>query len=484
MDLVDRYLSTLRFFLPKAQSEDIVRELSEEIRSQAQDKETELGRPLNQDEQASILSRYGHPLLTASRYRPQRYLVGPIVFPYYWLVIKVLLAVVAAGHVIPLLVRFTQGVPVAQLAPGIEGLIESLFAVTAVVTVIAAACDHWLQRDRALERWDPRDLAVPSRHAGRAVTHALHAAGVAGRHASIATRVKRRFGEETSVSGFVIAVALSAYLLLALKFPHLLFGSASANLSWGPSMDRLFPVLVAMRVTVLASQFMWLVRPSGGYGLRIARAARVIAHALFVYFVLTADRTQWLMWAGPIDQGVEPNAIVATVLTWVALFSVMDIFLQIARGFGTSGPRNPHVSTVTLALILGVHQLPSLPGSACMNSWTFRMSAFSEMNSNAEGSTPCVEPARDAPTAACNVGSRSIRPSSAAHDGVSRVAMTSSAPRASQGDPARTCFISVTRSVSSPARRSSSAFGRDATTLISSSAAYMQTSSWRIVHPT
>ncbi len=98
MDVIEGYFRTLRIFLPKGQRDDIIRELSGEVQSQVAEKAAALGRPLNSAEQASIISQYGHPMLTAARYWPQRYLIGPIVFPYYWIVLKIALALVAVGH--------------------------------------------------------------------------------------------------------------------------------------------------------------------------------------------------------------------------------------------------------------------------------------------------------------------------------------------------------------------------------------------------
>ena len=103
MNLFDNYLRTLRLLLPRDQRDDIVRELSEEIHSQVADKEAVLGRPLNTSEQEAILQQLGHPIAVASRYRPQRYLVGPLVFPYYWLLIKVVVALVVATQLIGVL---------------------------------------------------------------------------------------------------------------------------------------------------------------------------------------------------------------------------------------------------------------------------------------------------------------------------------------------------------------------------------------------
>ena len=60
MDLLERYLQAVKFFLPRPHQDDIVRELSEN-RIQIEDREEQLGRPLTEDEQADILRRHGHP---------------------------------------------------------------------------------------------------------------------------------------------------------------------------------------------------------------------------------------------------------------------------------------------------------------------------------------------------------------------------------------------------------------------------------------
>ena len=48
MNLLDRYLQAVRFFLPRRQQDDIVRELSENLLSQMEDRAEELGRPLTE----------------------------------------------------------------------------------------------------------------------------------------------------------------------------------------------------------------------------------------------------------------------------------------------------------------------------------------------------------------------------------------------------------------------------------------------------
>ena len=55
--------------------------VKEHIRSQIEDKESALGRPLNEDEMVALLRQTGHPLWVAARYQPQQSLIGPALFP-------------------------------------------------------------------------------------------------------------------------------------------------------------------------------------------------------------------------------------------------------------------------------------------------------------------------------------------------------------------------------------------------------------------
>ena len=78
MQLVERYLQAVKFWLPKQQKEDILAELSADIQSQIEDRETVLGRALNETEIEEVLKQRGRPCLVASRFRPQESLIGPV----------------------------------------------------------------------------------------------------------------------------------------------------------------------------------------------------------------------------------------------------------------------------------------------------------------------------------------------------------------------------------------------------------------------
>jgi hypothetical protein len=90
MTPLERYLKTMKPYLPPTQRQDILDEIADSLQSQMEDKEEELGRPLTEAEQDALLTRYGHPLAVAARYRQDnrtftfgRVLIGSELFPFY-----------------------------------------------------------------------------------------------------------------------------------------------------------------------------------------------------------------------------------------------------------------------------------------------------------------------------------------------------------------------------------------------------------------
>ena len=71
MQVLDRYLAAIARHLPKAEAADIIAELRENLLSEIEEKEAELGRPLGAKELDALLTAFGHPLALAARYGGQ-----------------------------------------------------------------------------------------------------------------------------------------------------------------------------------------------------------------------------------------------------------------------------------------------------------------------------------------------------------------------------------------------------------------------------
>lgn len=163
MDLVERYVHAVRFWLPRAQQGDVAAELAEDIHSQIEEQEAALGRKLNESEVEPLLKRRGSPLLVASRYRPQQYLIGPTLFPVY----RFVLIIVALCYLVP---WFLTWVGLAIFDPHFHvsfgrtfGPLWGTFWITTfialgVVTLIFAILERVDSRTKFLSDWNPLEL--------------------------------------------------------------------------------------------------------------------------------------------------------------------------------------------------------------------------------------------------------------------------------------------------------------------------------------
>jgi hypothetical protein len=161
MELIDRYLQAVKFWLPKAQRNDIIAEISEDIRSQIEDKEAELGRKVDDRELEAVLKRWGHPVLVAQRYLPQQQLIGPVLFPIYRFVLKIC----AWGFFIPWLLVWL-GYVIFSPAYRAENPIHKLGEMALTVlypafffgTLSFAFFEKLIVKSLLKKDWDPRKL--------------------------------------------------------------------------------------------------------------------------------------------------------------------------------------------------------------------------------------------------------------------------------------------------------------------------------------
>jgi hypothetical protein len=159
MDLMQRYLHAVAGHLPQAQADDIVNELRDGLLSRVEEQEARLGRPLSAQEQEALLRERGHPLLVATSYLPQQWLVGPALFPYWRLGLRYVLVGAALLHVVQLVLAMGDGRAFVQL------LVQAGFAfvgtavsLAGLLTLVLAVVEHSGARLRLLDGWSPARL--------------------------------------------------------------------------------------------------------------------------------------------------------------------------------------------------------------------------------------------------------------------------------------------------------------------------------------
>lgn len=164
MELLDRYLQAVGFWLSKAQKQDILAELSEEIHSQIEEKEAETGVPLDEVGLEAILKHFGNPLLVAERYLPQQCLIGSVLSPIYRFVLKMVLL----GYLVPWLLTwicmliFDPAYRTAHPGLGQISNFSTLWSITVnsffFITLGFAIVERYHLKSWLLKDWSPRKL--------------------------------------------------------------------------------------------------------------------------------------------------------------------------------------------------------------------------------------------------------------------------------------------------------------------------------------
>jgi len=166
IDLLERYLQAIGQSLPAATRADVLDELRANLSSQIDDREEELNRPLTEPELAAILKAHGRPEVVAARYQPQRYLIGPTIFPFYLLTMRRVLPFVVAIYFIANFVKIgvTQhglGSVAGGLVESAFGIIPTLFIWLGVMTIIFVILERTYDKfgkDWHLDDWNPTKL--------------------------------------------------------------------------------------------------------------------------------------------------------------------------------------------------------------------------------------------------------------------------------------------------------------------------------------
>ncbi len=253
IELVDRYLQAVRFWLPnKSKHEDLLAEMGEDLCSQIDAKEEELGRPLNQEEVSAILKACGNPMLVASRFGPQQYLIGPTLFPVYWFVLKMVILWILIPVFLFILgpINFANsGGDLGQaIRATIEGLWSGGFSAAAVITLIFAT----LERTGTVTvakwgcKWDPAKLPPMEKQ-------------------------KRKTSFANTFSEMVFNIFGLVWLLLIPEHPFMILGPAAAVLKPAPLWNQFYlPIILiaafaVVRLAIVLARPQWRLWPQISY---------------------------------------------------------------------------------------------------------------------------------------------------------------------------------------------------------------------------
>ncbi len=268
IELVDRYLQAVRFWTPKTRKlEELLAELGDDLCSQIEDKETQLGRPVSPEEVSEILKRCGSPMAVASRLGPRRSLIGPAIFPVYTFVLKMVLLWILVPVFLfilgPINIANANGDWRSAIVETGGQLWSGLFIAAGIVTLIFAI----LERTHAIAdincKWDPQSLPPLQK-----------------------TEQKTSMVKAACQLGFAW-IGLTWILLLP-HYPFLIFGSAAAFLRLGPFWQPFYLPIVLLSAFGLLRYAFILAKPHWVWLPPVSELVSTALALLLLHFILNS----------------------------------------------------------------------------------------------------------------------------------------------------------------------------------------------------
>lgn len=311
MELLDRYLQAVRFWLPRAHQNDIIEELRDDLRSQIEEKESSLGHDITEDELAAILRHAGHPMRIAARYQKQQSLIGPALFPLY----KFVFMIVTLGYLVPWLMVWLARLALVIFAPayhlnhtvtvitGFGTFWNSIVVIFAALTLMFAILERVQSNLPFLDTWDPRKLPRVS-------------------------KPKQRVSRVESVFGLVFSIFFVVWWLSLPYYGHIVFERLDGALALNPALHAYYLAVLAPTLVLILQQCINLFRPQWTWlralfmlvsdAITLVIVAAVIRTAPYLVLVASAKEASRYARALPML-----NQIIA----WGLIGSLVGIFI-------------------------------------------------------------------------------------------------------------------------------------------------------------
>ena len=167
MKLIDRYVREIGRRLPQKSRADIEKEIRSALEDMLEDRSKKEGRDVDDEMTAAVLKEYGQPDKVAASYLPERYLVGPQLFPTFWMILQIVFAVLTAVAIVGLGINLMRGdaTPVeivktiansfGQYFGGLMAAFGNIVLVFAIIQYFNPDLKFDTKED---EQWNPNDL--------------------------------------------------------------------------------------------------------------------------------------------------------------------------------------------------------------------------------------------------------------------------------------------------------------------------------------
>jgi len=170
--LVDRYLAAVSDLLPAKLRKDTVTEIRSLIQDALDDRSKAEGKAPDDKMMAAVLQQFGSPEKIVAPYLPEKYLIGPRLYPAFILVLQIVLPIVA---VLMLVVTWMGSIPVTsmtavefftELAKSLGNSFSAVVQAFGNIVFIFAILQWTIPEFRTVveeKEWDPHSLKAISR---------------------------------------------------------------------------------------------------------------------------------------------------------------------------------------------------------------------------------------------------------------------------------------------------------------------------------
>jgi hypothetical protein len=232
MEILESYLRAVKRGLPRAQSNDIIKELSDDLSSQLEEQKAVLGRPLTDEELFAFFKQHGDPMTVARRYRQDHRslslgweLIGPELFPMYWILLSFNLTITIAAVIVVSLIMHTP----IHVGVFIVPVLAQIICLTVVFSILN------LVRRKFPQPWyyPPAELApmLP---------------------------VSRWY----SLAGLILWATVTVWWLAVPHFPQLILGSGAAHFKLAPTWHRFYVPILLLALASIAQRVVSLLHPT------------------------------------------------------------------------------------------------------------------------------------------------------------------------------------------------------------------------------
>jgi len=169
MKLIDRYVAEVGRRLPLVRGRaDIEKELRSTLEDMLEDRARKAGRPADEAMEIELLREYGAPDKVAATYNPHPYLIGPRMFPFFTMVLKIVLTILT------IVLFVTTGIKIGTMSPmagpefakaigeGLAGIISAAIAAFGNIVLVFAILERFVPASEFKvdedKKWDPTSL--------------------------------------------------------------------------------------------------------------------------------------------------------------------------------------------------------------------------------------------------------------------------------------------------------------------------------------